>query len=456
MKILVAAYIAGQTDLYRFQEHLRPFYPESEIVTFEQSYYILKIRVASGKVYLGKSINFSIDYYLHRSSCAVYVIELDDKVEEAIKDPNTFLFKFFPFTINNQEIKNSFYFIMAELIIRALRLETHQEFVAVLNKSNIKQEVLANSGIDFLLVGKDGFYSDYGGVFSPLIIEEIPQNTDKLEKIELNEETIFVQDRTIFYTANESLHKKIIFYTLIANFYGWQVRFTTTYLYEMKKDIAGLKQGLIIKGNVGWEWEIQEFDIKRLNFLEYLPYYRMFDNIYSYSYIPTEIKSLFHLNDVKANINANLNSIQFSMTEIDRMVEEKQAALATRRSKNLEYLLTVLGGLGGVGAILAALFAGGLKLETRIIAVLLLLFIPLFIVVFEYLVRKGITKRSREAYVNTKITNLIKEKQGYERFLKLMQEQGKAFPESQAEFSQGAINLIKRIEKEIEELSKIK
>ena len=291
---------------------------------------------------------------------------------------------------------------------------------------------------------------------SPLIIEEIPSNTDKLEKIEFNEETIFVQDRTIFYTTNESLHKKIIFYTLITNFYGWQVDFTVTYLYEMKKDIAGLKQGLMIKGNVGWEWEIREFDLKRLNFLEYLPYYRLFDDAYSNVYMPPELKSRFNINDLKTNTNINLDAIQFTMTEIDRMVEEKQSVLIARRSKNLEYLLTVLGGLGGVGAILAALFAGGLMMVTRIIAILLLFFIPVIIVLFEYLVRKGVAKRSRQVYINTKLTNLIKEKQGLDRILKSMQEQGKAFPESAAEFSQGLVTRIRQLEKEIESLSKIK
>jgi hypothetical protein len=113
----------------------------------------------------------------------------------------------------------------------------------------------------------------------------------------------------------------------------------------------------------------------------------------------------------------------------------------------------MLGGLGGVGAILAALFAGGLKLETRIIAILLLLFIPLFIVLFEYLVRQGIAKRSRDLYLNTKINNLIKAKQNYESLLKSTQEQGKAFPD---EYYQFFFTRIKRIEEEIENLSKHK
>lgn len=280
-----------------------------------------------------------------------------------------------------------------------------------------------------------------------------PPNTDKLGKIELKNETIFVQDRTIFYALKELSHREIIFYTLIAYFYYEQSDLSVHYLKEMRKDIDGLLQGLQIKGSVGWEWEIQELDIKRLNYLKYLSYFRSFDNTFSNVSMPLELKSWYKINKLNANINLNLNAIQFTMTEIDRMVEQKQAALATRRSKNLEYLLTMLGGLGGVGAILAALFAGGLKLETRIIAILLLLFIPLFIVLFEYLVRQGIARRSRKVYLNTKINNLIKAKQNYEVLLKATQKQGKAYPD---EYFQFFFTRIKRIEEEIENLSKIK
>lgn len=457
MKLVFAGCFTGQTDLYRFREHIRPYYPESEIIDFVQQYYLLKIHVASGKVHLDKDVGFSIDCYMHRSSCFVFVIELDDKFEEAIKDPSTFIFKFFPFIINNQEMKNSFYFIITDLPTRMLRLENHKDLTAINSISDIKQEVIDNSGIDFLLYGKNNIYFAFIGRLSPIIIEEIPSNTNKLEKIELDEETIFIKDRYIFYTTSEPIHKQIIFYTLITNFYGFQGDVIGVCQDDMKKDIVGLKQGLKIKGSVGWEWEIQEFDIKRLNFLEYLAYYRFFDDAYSRVYIPFQLKAKFDVNDIKTvNITPNLDAVQFTITEIDRIVEEKQTALATRRTKNLEYLLTILGGLGGVAAIFAALFTGGLKPETRIIAILLLFFIPLTAVVFEYLVRKGIAKRSREAYLNTKIANLTKQKQSLEQWLRAMQTQGKTIPETKAEFSQTMTTQIKQMEKEIENLSNAK
>lgn len=453
MKIFAPAYITGQIDLYRFQEFMRPFYPESEIIIFEESLYLLKIHIASGKVIIGKSVNFTADYYSGSAGCSIYVIEFDDRVEEAIKNPYDIIYKSYQFTINNQDINTSFYAITGEFYAHTFRHKTLQEAMKTMRFSDIKQEVLDSSGTDFILCGKERILIDWGGIASPLIIEEIPSNTDKLEKIELKSETIFVQDRTIFYTLKELSHREIIFYTLIAYFYYEQGDLSIKYLEEMRKDIDGLRQGLQIKGSVGWEWEIQELDIKRLNFLKYLSYYRSFDNIYSNISIPSELESWYKINKFKANINFNLNAIQFTMTEIDRIVEEKQAALATRRSKNLEYLLTILGGLGGVAAILAALFAGGLKLETRIIAILLLLFIPLGIVLFEYLVRQGIAKRSREVYLKTKINNLVKAKQNYGVLLKATQEQGKAFPE---EYYQFFFTRIKRIEEEIESLSKAK
>jgi len=464
MKILAPSYITGQIDLYRFQEYIRPFYPESEIVILDENLYLLKIHIVSGKVLIGKSVNFSIDIYSGSSGCTIYVIEFDDRVEEAIKDQSNILYKSYQFTINNQDINTSFFAITGECYARTFRQITFQEAAKMTRISDIKQEVLDSSGIDFILCGKERILTDWGGITTPIIIEEIPQNTDKLEKMELSNvakgyadgaksETIFVQDRTIFYTLKELSHREIIFFTLIAYFYYEQSDLSIHYLQEMRKDIDGLMQGLQIKGSVGWEWEIQEFDIKRLNFLKYLSHYRSFDNAYSNVSMPIAIKSRYKIDKLKANINLNLNAVQFTMTEIDRMVEQKQATLATRRSKNLEYLLTMLGGLGGVGAILAALFAGGLKLETRIIAILLLLFIPLFIVLFEYLVRQGIAKRSRDLYLNTKINNLIKAKQNYESLLKSTQEQGKAFPD---EYYQFFFTRIKRIEEEIENLSKHK
>ena len=453
MKILAPSYITGQIDLYRFQEYVRPFYPESEIVILDENLYLLKIHIASGKVLIGKSVNFSIDIYSGSSGCTIYVIEFDDRVEEAIKDQSNILYKSYQFTINNQDINTSFFAITGECYAHTFRQITFQEAAKMTRISDIKPEVLDSSGIDFILCGKERILTDWGGITTPLIIEEIPSNTDKLEKIELKSETIFVQDRTIFYALKELSHREIIFYTLIAYFYYEQSALSIHYLQEMRKDIDGLMQGLQIKGSVGWEWEIQEFDIKRLNFLKYLSHYRSFDNAYSNVSMPPELESWYKINKLKVNINFNLNAVQFTMTEIDRMVEQKQATLATRRSKNLEYLLTMLGGLGGVGAILAALFAGGLKLETRIIAILLLLFIPLFIVLFEYLVRQGIAKRSRDLYLNTKINNLIKAKQNYESLLKSTQEQGKTFPD---EYLQFFFTRIKRIEEEIENLSKAK
>jgi hypothetical protein len=453
MKILVPTYYAGQFDLYRFQEYIRPFYPESEIVIFEQGVYLLRTHIASGKVILGKSVNFSIDSYYHSSGCGISVIEFDDKVEEAIKDSSDILYKSYQFTINNQDINKTFFTIMVEFYTHTFRHKTFKETMTTMRISDIKQEVIENSGIDFLICGKDRILSDFGGTSTPIIVEEIPSNTDILKKMEMKRETIFIQDQTIFYTIKEPSYRKIFFYTLIANFYYEQSDLSVKYLQEMRKDIDGLLQGLNIKGSIGWEWEIQEFDKKRLNFLKYLSYYRSFDNVFSDVSIPPELKIWSNIKDLKANVNSNLNAIQFTMTEIDRMVEEKQAASVARRSKNLEYLLTVLGGLGGVGAILAALFAGGLKLETRIIAILLLLFIPLGIVLFEYLVRQGIAKRSRELYLKTKINNLIKSKQSYETILKTLQEQDTVIPE---EFSQIFLARKKRIEEEIENLSKHK
>jgi hypothetical protein len=453
MKIFVPAYITGQIDLFRFQEFMRPFYPASEIVLLEESLYLLKIHIASGKVLIGKSVNFSVDNYSDGSGCTIYVIEFDDRLEEAIKDQSDIFYKSYKFTINNQDISTSFYMITGEFYAHTFRHITFQEAAKMTRISDIKPEVFDSSGTDFILCGKDRILQDLGGIVTPIIIEEVPPNTDKLGKIELKNETIFVQDRTIFYALKELSHREIIFYTLIAYFYYEQSDLSVHYLKEMRKDIDGLLQGLQIKGSVGWEWEIQELDIKRLNYLKYLSYFRSFDNTFSNVSMPLELKSWYKINKLNANINLNLNAIQFTMTEIDRMVEQKQAALATRRSKNLEYLLTMLGGLGGVGAILAALFAGGLKLETRIIAILLLLFIPLFIVLFEYLVRQGIARRSRKVYLNTKINNLIKAKQNYEVLLKATQKQGKAYPD---EYFQFFFTRIKRIEEEIENLSKIK
>jgi hypothetical protein len=453
MKILVPIFMSGQIDLYRYQEFIRPFYPDSKIIIIDESSYLLKIHIVSGKVLIGKSVNFSADYYASNSGCSMYAIELNDRLEDIIKDPYNIMYKSYQFNINNQDISTSLYTITGEFYARTLRQMTFQEAAKMTRISDIKQEVLDNSGIDFILVGKDRILQDIGGITTPIIIEELPTNTDKLEKITLKSETIFVQGRTIFYAIKELSHQAIIFYTLIAYFYFEQSDLSVKYLQEMRKDIDGLLQGLQIKGSVGWEWEIQELDVKRLNFLKYLSFFRSFDSTYSNFSMPAELETWYKINTLKSNINVNLDAVQFTMTEIDRIVEEKQAALAGRRSKNLEYILTLFGGLGGVAAILAALFAGGLKLETRIIAILLLLFIPLAIVLFEYLVRKGITKRSRDLYLDAKINNLLKAKQWYEVMLKSTQEQGKTYPD---EYYQFFFARIKRIEEEIEEIDKVK
>jgi len=453
MKILIPTYLTGQLDLYRIQEFIRPFYPDSEIIALRDSLSLLKVHITSGKVLIGKSVNFSIDYYSASSGCSAYIFELDDRLEQAIKDPYDIINKSYQFTINNQDIITSFFVITCEFYTHSLRCKTIQEATGSMRISDIKQEVLDNAGIDYILVGKERILTDWGGITIPLIIAETPSNTDKLERIELNSETIFVQDRTIFYATKELSHREIIFYTLVAYFYFEQSDLSLHYLNEMRKDIDGLLQGLQIKGSVGWEWEIQELDIKRLNFLKYLAYYRSFDNTYSNVSVPPVLEDWYKINKYKGNVNFNLTAIQFTMTEIDRIVEEKQAALASRRSKNLEYMLTILGGLGGVAAILAALFAGGLKLETRIIAILLLFFIPLFVVLFEYLVRQGIANRSRDLYLNTKINNLIKAKKWYEGMLKSAQEQDTVYPD---EYMQFFYARIKRLDDEIENLSRAK
>ena len=212
MKILVPTFIAGQFDLYRFREYMRPFFPESEIVIFEQGVYLLRTHIASGKVILGKSVNFSIDSYYHSSGCGISVIEFDDKVEEAIKNQSNILYKSYQFTINNQDINSTFFTIMVELYTHTFGHKTFQEVMTTMRISDIKQEVLENSGIDFLICGNDRILSDFGGMSTPIIIEEIPQNTDKLEKIELNGEPIFIQDQTIFYAAKEPSYKKLFFY----------------------------------------------------------------------------------------------------------------------------------------------------------------------------------------------------------------------------------------------------
>jgi hypothetical protein len=330
---------------------------------------------------------------------------------------------------------------------------TFQEAAKMSRIPDIKQEVFDSSGIDFIVCGKDRILQDIGGIATPIIIEDVPSDTDKLEKIELKSETIFVQDRTIFYTLKNVSHQELIFHTLIAYFYYEQSDLSVKFLQEMRKDIDGLLQGFKVKGSVGWEWEIQELDIKRLNYLKYLSFFRSFDSIYSNFSMPVELTSWYKINKFKSNINVNLDAVQFTITEIDRIVEEKQAVLASRRSKNLEYILTLFGGLGGVAAILAALFAGGLKLETRITAILLLLFIPLFIVLFECLVRRGVAKRSRNLYIDSKINNLIKAKQWYEGMLKSTQKQTIAYPDEYMQFFHARI---KRIEQEIEDISKRK
>jgi hypothetical protein len=140
----------------------------------------------SGKVLIGKSVNFSIDIYSGSSGCTIYVIEFDDRVEEAIKDQSNILYKSYQFTINNQDINTSFFAITGECYARTFRQITFQEAAKMTRISDIKQEVLDSSGIDFILCGKERILTDWGGITTPIIIEEIPQNTDKLEKMELS------------------------------------------------------------------------------------------------------------------------------------------------------------------------------------------------------------------------------------------------------------------------------
>lgn len=454
MKFLIPTYIASQIDLFRIQEYMRPFYPDSKIIILNPSHHILKVHLCSGKFDIGKIVNFSSYVYVHASGCILYTIELDDKIESIINNRFSVYNKSYQFTINNQDIKTSFNALNAEFYVRLRRLNTIQEAMTKWGSiSDLNQEMLDNSGVDFLLFGKDRVLSDFGGIFSSLIIEETPSSTDTLEKIATSEEIIFIQDRTIIYATKESSISEILLGTILTNFYYWQTDISTIWLQEMEKDIAGLRHGFMTKGNIGWEWEIQEFDIKRLNFLKYLPYYRSLDNTFLNLNLPPGIRNLFNINDFKTSVNANLNAIQFTITEIDRMVEEKQAASTTRRSKNLEYLITIIGGLGGMAAILAVFFAGGLKLESKIFAILLLILIPISVVIFEFLVRKSVARRSREVYIKTKINNLAKYKQQTENMLKSYQEQGAAVPE---EFSQLLLARLKRTEKEIEELSKRK
>jgi len=448
MKIIVPFSVGGPVDLYKFFEYMRHLCPEGELTTIED-HLILRLLITEGYVKIGKKIGFKINFVLLSNGSGGFIIELDSEIEEVFKDTEAFLFRDFEFHVKDEKKNTSFYSFMIKFMLYMLRLEKIKRLAKVHALSNLKKEVVSESGIDFLLKGKEDLFLGFG-YRTYIMLKKKPEEKE-YNSILLNDNRIYFKGERIFYISDDETERKLLLFILIAGFYDRYRNFTALWTQELKKDITTLREGIKIKGAIEWEWEQKELEIKKLNLLDFFTFYRTRDTLYSQLNIPQDLQKLLKIDIYKKNIEENIRAVQFMIEEIGKIVNEKQTGALTAQTKRVEYLLTMLGVLGGLAAILAALFSGNIGIVARVVIVSLLLLMPVGVASLEFFIRRKIRERSRRAYINTRVENLLREKMEIGKILKAFK-MGEEISGAKAEIIEFYQRRIQEIEAEIEDL----
>lgn len=453
MALCLHLFLGGTIDIYKFKGYIEKFYKEIDFITVDDIL-LLKINIEKGKVDIGENtLDFKCYFILNTSGIGLLIFEFSKIIDEAIEDIENFLFKNYSFKIKEKEEERSFYSQAIDFFLNIFKLKNIREASSLHGLPDIKNEVKNKSGINFITYGKGKIIPGFSGNFI-LFFRKPEEITEDINEFVIGDNKFHLKNRNKFYITDDKTKHKIFLYIIIMGFYHRYLGISTKFIEDLKNDIRNLKKGRKTEKAVSWEWEREELEHKRLNFLDFLSIYKQRESWFSTINISRKLMQKMSITNIKNNLAENLETMEFMMGEISDLVSEKQTETFNYRTRRLEYLITILGGLGGVAAILAAIFGGNISTNIRVLAVLLIILIPAGIVFFEYFIRKRIKKSSHEAYINARINDLENEKQEYVRTLKTLKEEKEINSSSKAEILQLYENLIEDIKIQIEELQK--
>jgi len=347
VKLVLPFSIGGSVDLYRFREYISDRYPNG-VFEIVEDFLILKLPIAGGEI-VAKA-EFDISLWLLSSGMGLFIINLSSNIDEALTQRKRFLYQEWEMAVNNQKMKRSIYSLAIDFLLAVFHLRRLEDARMLYHRSRLKDEV-SSSGIDFLLTGKEELFLGFSYQVYLILRDKIAEG------------------RYIFFASSDEEERRILFFLLLTTFYNRLVFFTIAWVRGLKKDILNLREGLKVKGTIGWEWARDELEAKRLNFLDFLSYYRYHDCHYSTQDIPSSIMEQLNLKTYIKKIEENIATAQFLIEEIARLVAEKQGQTFTHHTRRLEYLITILGALGGIAAILAAIFGGNISFPLRFLAI---------------------------------------------------------------------------------------
>ncbi|OPX17462.1 hypothetical protein BXT86_06375 [candidate division WOR-3 bacterium 4484_100] len=438
MKIVVPFFCGGPVDISKFKEYISPDYPESSFEIIH-NHLTLKVQLVQGK-FLDR--NFTIEAYISSSGISLIIVELNIWSEKSYEELEKLFLKNFKFQIGDKVITTSLYGFLIEFFLKIFKLKTLEEAGDLISFSRVKEDVVKNSGINFLFLGKEQLFV---GFDLPYIISRQPKIPAGCSEIEIDQDRISVHKGRIFYLRTERIEKKLLFFILVLSFYKKYAGFTAGWMDDLKKDLTGLRTGIGTERAIEWEWEEKILETKRVNFLEVIASFGYVESLYSALDIPEKLNEACRLQRYKEQIDKNINSIEFIIGDIGKIIENRQSRLLTSATRRLEYLLTVLGSIGGVATIIAVFFSSNIPVNLKLISILAVLLIPTGIVLFEYIIRKRLKQRSRIAYVTSRIKNLLKEKSDFEKTVKALKAEKEIYGD------ETGMNIIKFYEKLIKQ-----
>jgi hypothetical protein len=182
---------------------------------------------------------------------------------------------------------------------------------------------------------------------------------------------------------------------------------STAWEKDLREDVKKLKLSSKEKVAIFWREERGALEEKNLNFMNFSSYVSVqLIALENSEYKILDKSKLLHLNDIKTRTKQLLGSIsevKYMFHNLNRIIDLRESISISHGSEKVENSLKLLGVLGGVAAILAATFAGGIPISLRFIAIAVIIFAPLIYFIFNKRAAKLKRRRTRKYYLQTKI-----------------------------------------------------
>ena len=445
---------SARIDIHRLRAYLARLELESSVEDVHDLQ-CLRVTLGRGELRLNPPAEVQCFCHIFPDGSAVFSTEISCLLEEAVEDPLRFLTRTLPLTRGEGSTEESFFgAFFLPFLCRLLGAKDSAELAKLRKASRLVPGFREASGVDFFLLGKEDILTGFSGHLLALAeVDELPEGQVVREagpKVVAKGATLYVEG-----TATAQLKEDMVSLCQKKAFLERHLLYCLAWETHLARDIHVLKTSTTEKSEIMWDEERDTLELKTLNFLEFVSFVdsrRPAVERQKCRMLNTErMEELLEFERYARSLSQGLARVEQLLAQLNRIIESRQALSVRRATERVEHLLSVLGVLGGVAAVLAVILAGGLSAWARAGAVAALLALPAVFLGAQRKYRALAEKKSKRYYAEAKVRRLRRELQE----LKQLIESVRADPSLDPALKQEVVRIysagLEDLERELEE-----